>query len=151
MKRVALLATALLALACGGEPQTPEERVRATLAALEAAAEARDVAAMKEHVSETYRDERGNDRRAVSALVALHFQQNRSVHLLVRTLAIAVDPPAATASVLVAMAGTPIESADALPLVHADFHRFDFELREEDGTWRIAAAAWRPANAADFR
>jgi hypothetical protein len=142
---------ALIALACGGEPRTPEERVRATLAALEAAAEARDVGAMKEHVSESYRDAHGNDRSAIAGVVAMHFMQNQSVHLLVRTIDVAVDPPAATASVLVAMAGTPIPSADALPLVRADLHRFDFELREEDGAWRIAGAAWRPASAEDFR
>jgi hypothetical protein len=146
----AVAAAALLALGCG-DPQSPEERVRAVLAALEQAAEARDVAALKEHVSETYRDERGNDRRAVAALATMHFMQHQSVHLLVRTIEVAVDPPAATASVLVAMAGTPIASADALPLVRADFHRFDFELREEDGAWRIASAAWAPASAQDFR
>jgi hypothetical protein len=41
---------AALAVACS-QPETPEARVRALLAELEVAAEARDVAAMKERVA----------------------------------------------------------------------------------------------------
>jgi hypothetical protein len=147
-----LVLAAAAALACSGEVQTPEDRVRAVLAALEAAAEARDVGAMKESVSESYRDASGRDKRAAAGLVAMHFLQNRSVYLLTRidevTLTGAGD---ARASVLVAMAGTPIPSPEALPAMRADFYHFAFALREEDGAFRVTSAAWRPASLDDFR
>ena len=52
-----LLGLLALAVGCGSEPETPEARVRALLARAEAAAEARDVAALAECISERYADE----------------------------------------------------------------------------------------------
>ena len=142
-----------LALACSSPSDTPQDRVRAVLAALEAGAQARDAGAMKEHVSETYADPQGNDKRAIAGLVSFHLLRNRSVYLLTRvgdvTLA---EPGRARVEVLVAMAGTPIPTAAELAGVRADLYRFDLELREEgDREWRVAAAEWRPATLADFQ
>ncbi|RIL06394.1 MAG: hypothetical protein DCC71_07015 [Proteobacteria bacterium] len=142
----------VLALACAGDPQTPEERVRAVLADLEAAAEARDVAALKEHLSADYRDAHGNDRRAVAGIATMHFLQHESVHLLVRVRGVErVADGEARALALVAMAGTRIESAEWLESLRADLYRFELTLRDEDGDWRVASAAWSPATADDFR
>ena len=126
--------------------------MRAVLAALEAGAEARDAAAMKEHVSERYRDARGQDRRAVAALVALHFLENRSVHLLVRVRALEIGPPGeARVDALVAMAGVPIPAPESLVGLRADLYRFELRLREEeDGAWRVVSAEWRPAALDEF-
>ena len=58
-----LVATAAIALAGCGEETTPEARVRAVIAAGEAAAEARDLAGILEHVvSGEFRDDRGGGR-----------------------------------------------------------------------------------------
>jgi hypothetical protein len=150
--RRALVLLAGLALACGGEPDTPEGRVRAVLAALEAGAEQRDAGAMKEHVSELYRDRHGNDKRAVAQLVAFHLLRNQSVHLLTRVAGVEISAPGqARALAYVAMAGTPIEGPEALLALRADLYRFDLDLREEDGAWRVASADWRSATVDDFR
>jgi hypothetical protein len=126
--------------------------VRAVLAALEAGAEARDAGAMKEQVSERYRDARGQDRRAAAALVAFHFLQNRSVHLLVRVRALEVAPPGeARVDAVVAMAGAPIPDPGALAGLRADLFRFDLRLQEEDdGAWRVVWAEWHRAALDDF-
>ena len=151
-KRSLAALAGLLALACSQPPATPEARVRAVLAALESAAEARDVAAMKEHVSERYRDARGQDKRAAAGLLAMHFLRNRAVYLLTRVDSVlAPEAGPASASVLVAMAGSPIASPAALPGLRADLYRFDFELAEEDGAYRITGASWHPASLGDFR
>ena len=140
------------AIACSQPQATPEARVRAVLADLEVAAEARDVAAMKAHVAETYRDARGQDRQAAAALLTMHFLQNRAVHLLTRVdEVVASEDGTASASVLVAMAGSPIPSPAALPGLRADLYHFAFELREEEGAYRITGASWRPAGLDDFR
>jgi hypothetical protein len=139
-------------LGCSGPSQTPEERVRGVLAAIETAAEARDVAALKEHVSESYRDEQGNDRRALAGVATLHFMQHDSVHLLTRVRAVEfVRDDEAQALALVAMAGTPIESAAWLDSLRADLYRFELTLRDEDGAWRVTSASWSPATSDDFR
>jgi hypothetical protein len=147
----AALALAAL-LACSSEPETPEARVRAVLAAIESAAEARDVKAMKEHLSERYADSRGNDKQAVGGIAALHFMRNQSVYLLTRVAAVELPAPGeARADVLVAMAGTPIDAPEALVGLRADLYRFDVTLRDEAGSWRVTSAVWTPASVDDFR
>lgn len=152
MSRGALAAALTLALACADAPASPEERVRAVLSAIEAAAEARDVGALKRHLSEAYSDSRGNDARAVAGIATFHFMQNRSLHLLARVRQVEVSAPGeARAVALVAMAGTPIPGPEALPGLRANLYFFDVSLREEDGAWRVASARWEPATADDFR
>lgn len=151
MRRRACAALALAALACGPDPQTPEERVRAVFAAMETAAQERDVAALKEHVSEAYGDARGHDKREIGALAGMHLLRNESVHLLTRVRGVEIGPEGeARAIALVAMAGAPIPGPELLPTLRADLYRFDVELREEDGAWRITRAEWRPASLAEF-
>jgi hypothetical protein len=146
-----LFAALALLAACASGEDTPEERVRRTLAALEAAAQAKDVGAMKEHLSATYRDTQGNDRRAVLGLATGHFIRNKSVYIFSRIAAVEImEPGVARAEALVALAGTPIADARALVDVRADLYRFDVRLRDEGGDWRVFAAAWQPATLSDF-
>ena len=60
------------------------------------------------------------------------------------------QPDRAEATAFVAMAGRPIPDAAALVGISADLYRFDFTLADEDGTWRVIAADWLPANREDF-
>jgi hypothetical protein len=150
MRRV-LAAALLTLLACSEAPQSPEERVRAALEAVEEAAEARDVAALKEHISDSYADARGNDKQKLAGLATFHFMQNRGVHLLLEVRKVVVEVPGeARAAALVAMAGRPIAGREALPGLNASLYYFDVELAEEDGDWRITRATWSPATIDDF-
>jgi len=156
MKTRSLAARVVVALAtllaCSGDSTTPEEQVRTALAAIEAAAEARDVGELKEHVSEAYADARGQDKRAVSGLAAFHFMRNQSVHLLTLVRDVELPTPGeARATALVAMAGRPIPGPEALAGLRADLYRFELELREEDGAWRVTGADWAPAAAEEFQ
>lgn len=150
---LALAALALFVTTCRGEDSSPEAAVRRTLAAIEAAARAKELSAMVEHVSEAYADERGNDRQAVRQIAAFHLLRNQSVHTLMRIRSVSFpEPGLANAEALVAMAGTAIPDADVLATVRADLYRFDVTLREEEPeTWRVTAARWRPAALDDFR
>ena len=151
LRTVAVLAAVSL-LGCSGSDSTPEDRVRAVLAELEKAAEARDVGLIKPHVSESYKDEDGNDRRALLGLATAHFMRNRSVYLLVRLGDVALpEPGRAQVDAFVALAGQPIRDLTALPELRADLYRFGFALRDEDGEWRVTSAAWHPATLADFQ
>jgi hypothetical protein len=126
--------------------------VRAALAALEAAVEAKDVAAIRELVSDAYRDAEGRDERALAALATFHFLRNESVYALARVHAIEFPAPdRARVEAVVALAGTPIDDEESLLDVRADLHRMTAEFADEDGRWRVVAAAWRPAALADLR
>lgn len=143
----------LVALGCWSAPPTPEDAVRATLAAIESAARERNAGAIGEHVSEAYRDARGNDKKDVLGVATLHLMRNQTVYTLSRVTALALVPPdRAQARVLAALAGRPIPDPAALAAVRADLYQFDVTLREEEpGVWRVIAADWRPATLADFR
>lgn len=142
----------MLALSCGGDVEAPEARVREALAALEAAVEARDVAAIRERISDAYRDAEGRDERALAGLATFHFMRNQAVYALVRVHAIEFPAPdRARVEAVVALAGTPIDDVESLLDVRADLHRMTAELVDEDGSWRVVAAAWRPAALADLR
>ena len=151
MLRLVAVLLAVSLFGCSGSETTPEDRVRAVLAELEKAAEARDVGALKPHISEAYKDENGNDRRTVLGLATAHFMRNKSVYLLVRVGSVELpEPGRAVADAFVALAGQPIRDKTALPELRADLYRFDIQLHDEGGEWRVTSADWHPATLADF-
>lgn len=152
----------LILAACSADPGSPEAQVRALISRAESAAENKDIGRLKQLISERYSDERGQDRQAVAGLLSYYFLRHQTIHLFTRIQTVefsdpehanreSADPGSARASVLVAMAGTPMLVVDDLARLRADLYRFDFELvREDDGEWRVARAAWSRATRGDF-
>jgi hypothetical protein len=135
-----------LALGCGGAP-TPEEEVRAVLAALEAAAEAGDASAFTELVSASYSDPYGHDRERLRGFVAFHVMRSgrgREVIVRVRDVAF-TDPARAVVALSVGLAG----AGDTQGL-RADVYAVDLDVIREDDAWRISFAQWRSAPPADL-
>ena len=154
MRTKALLYCVLLVCglaACGGRPDTPEARVQAWLKAGEAAVEARRLTALKEMISARYKDEAGRDRRAVVRVLFGYFHRHRSIYLLMRVEEMSF-PESGRAQVLLyaAMAAEPIEGARSLGDMRADLHRFELDLVDEEGEWKLLSAAWRRAAPQDF-
>ena len=144
-------AFAFLSSACGGPRGTPEDRVRALIAQAEESAEARRLADFSDYLSEDYRDEHGNTRREALGLLAANFLRNRSLHLMTRIREIRVTGPTeAEATVLVAMAGSPLAGPEQLLSLRADVYRFHLRLREEHGALRVHSAVWQPALAGEM-
>jgi hypothetical protein len=152
--RLAVLFCVLLIsglVACGGEPATPEERVRAWLWAGETAAENGRLRVLMEMISARYKDGEGRNRRGVVQLLAGHFRRHRSIHVLTRIERIAFPTQGQAQVVLyAAMAASPIEGAQSLTNMRADLQRFELDLADEDGEWKLLSAAWRPASTQDF-
>jgi len=141
-----LLAATLLgaALACA-EAATPEQEVRAVLAALEAAAEAGEAADFAELVSATYEDPYGHDREKLRAFVAFHVMQSgrgREVVVRVRDVQL-TDPGRAVVVLAVGLAGRGAR-------LGAEVYAVDLDLVREDDAWRVSFAQWRPAPATDL-
>ena len=145
------LVAAMLLPGCRGERASPEAEVRALINSAAVAAEQKNIGTLRDSISEKYADEQGQNKRAIENLLRLHFLRNESVHLFAHIQSVTLpQPDRAQATVLVAMAGVPIASAQELPALRADLHRFEIEFTREGKTWRVQRAAWRRAELGEF-
>lgn len=141
----------LLLPGCRGERSSPEEQVRAQIHKAVTAAEQKDIGELRDMLSEQYTDEQGQNKRAIEALLRLHFVRNQNIYLFAVIDSVNLtSPDRAHAIVLLAMAGVPIQSAQELPALHADLHRFEIDFTHENKTWRVRRAAWRRAEPGEF-
>lgn len=141
----------LLSLVGCSRPSSPEAEIRTWLAQAQAAAEQRDVSALRNLIAEDYVDKAGNDRKAIENLLRLQILRQQSIHLFTRVRTIEFPGPnRATVSVAAAMAGRPVARADDLVGLSADLYRFDLSLERRGGEWRVQGAVWEPARIDDF-
>lgn len=141
MRRRLLCVLLLTVLGSCADPQSPEEAVRAVVASMEQAAEARDVGDLVAHVSERYRDGYGQGREEIARYVRGYFIANQSIHLLTRIEAL--DFPSeqeAHATVRVGMLGRDAGAAGWDLAV--DVYRFRITLLRENGAWKLTYAEW---------
>ena len=141
----------VLWLAGCSEPETPEARLRALIESAEQAAENREGRLLRGYIADSYRDPDGRDRRTVDGILRLVLLRHESIHLLTRISEIGFpEDGRAHAVVYVAMAGRPIAGPAQLAALRASLYRFELGFVDEDGEWRVASAAWRRAEPADF-
>ena len=78
------------------------------------------------------------------------FIRNPKIHTfkVVRDVKV-TDENTASATVVVALAGRPIDNASALTGLRAEMMRFDLTFEHSD-QWRVIGGRWQPARAADF-
>ena len=147
---LALVVTMLLS-GCRGERASPEAEVRALINSAVTAAEQKSIGTLRDMISEKYADDQGQNKRAVEGLLRLQFLRNETVHLYAHIQSVTLpQPDRAQATVLVAMAGVPIASAQELPALRADLHRFELDFAREGKTWRVQRAGWRRAELGEF-
>ncbi len=136
---------------CGNEADSPEERIKESLAALEQAAEARELGPLRNAILDEYSDNEGHDKKSITQLIRVIFLRQQNIHLLTRIKSIQVlDTGNAIADVLVAMAGRPVDDVGTLMGLSADLFRFEVELKEQGGDWKVAGAIWRRATPDEF-
>jgi hypothetical protein len=144
---LAALFLLVLATGCGGARSTPEEQLRAWIAAVESAAEGKARTSIMELIAAAYNDSRGNARDDVDKLLRFYFLRQHTIALLTAVDEIEVaGGNSATMTVTVAMAGTD-DRGSGLSGLSADAYRFELEL-EADGDpesysdWRLLSARW---------
>lgn len=139
-----LIAVLLLAsvIAGCGDAESPEQRVRAVVEAMETAVEARDTGDVLELLSPQYRDAYGNTPEEISRYIRGYFVANQSIHLLTRIEEISFpSEDEARASVVVGMLGRESAENDSWDLA-ADLYRFEIALLLEDDEWKVSWAEW---------
>lgn len=141
----------VLALAACSRQSSPEAEIRAAIARAQAAAEERNVRALRALIADDYADDRGLDRKAVENLIRLEVLRHQSVHLFVRIRGIEFpELDRALVSVAAAMAGRPVANAGELVGLNADLYRFDLEWVRRGGEWQVRRADWKLARLDDF-
>jgi hypothetical protein len=136
-----ILAVAALIAGCGRE-ESPEAQVRTVIYAGEAAAEARDLAGILEHVSPAFQDGNGGGPDELKQYLRGYFVMHQSVHLL--TSVESVEFPYrdyARVQLKVGMLGRESAGATSLDLA-ADVKEIVLELALEDDEWKVVRAAW---------
>mgnify|MGYP001063685680 FL=1 len=137
----AILAMAALIVGCSRE-ESPEARVRAVIAAGEAAAEARDLAGILELVSPAFQDGNGGGPDELKQYLRGYFVMHQSVHLLTRVESVEFPyRDYARVRLKVGMLGRESAGATSLDLA-ADAKEIVLELALEDDEWRVVRAAW---------
>ena len=135
----------LLLMAAACSRTSPEEQIRALVAAAEEGAEARDLSDVMALVSDRYVDAQGQDKSAVRDVVGGYLLINHSVHLLTRVEDVKFPSDTiATARVTVGMLGQQDDAAGDWSLA-ADVYEFDLRFMKEGDQWRLQSASWRPA------
>jgi len=145
LSRTRLLIPALVLLsACAGDT-SPEQRIRERLSEAVLAAEDRDLGALRTWISDDYADTAGRDKREIESLLALYLRQNAGLHLfaVIRDVAVTSNERA-EATMLVAMAASPIRDESELGGLTAELYQIDIGLVLEARQWKVARAFWEP-------
>ena len=129
----------LLASACGGPDESPEEAIRAWVRDGHLAAEAKDRSALLDMISPAYADARANSRDDIGNMLRFYFLRQNKVVLISHVDEIEVFGDSAAKLVLqVGMAG----SNDNVLGFSADAYRFEMELERDGSDWLLIAARW---------
>ena len=143
--RLASICLLAVALACGGDPLSPEEQVRTVIETMEQAAEEGDVSAFKAIVSENYQDHYGHDKRSLAAYVTYHVMRHSHRRFFARVRSVEIrDQGRAEVEVVAAISGREVSGIEELVGLHGDVYKIDMDLDDEgDGDWRVVWAQWK--------
>jgi hypothetical protein len=132
-----------IVLAACASGSTPEQQVRAQIAAAQMHAEARDLPALMDLVAEEYMDARGQTKAELRDFLRALFFVNQSLHLLVRidSVSFPADELARVAA-RVGMLRTRAGQAEDWDLA-AEIVELDVELLNDAGEWRVLHSRWR--------
>ncbi len=145
MKPFGLATAFAAALLSGCGVSDPEAEIRALLAAAEEAAEARDTGFFGDAVGAAYRDTRGNDRDELLRNLRGYFVANQRIEIVSRVDEIVLEgEDAARAVVHAGMVGRRTGAA-LVEGLEAELYRFELELVNDGGDWRIIGADVRRA------
>jgi len=139
----ALSACVLLSACSDSEVLSEEDKVRATLTALEEAAEQRSLSAMLEHISPSYQDFEGNDLKSVTGLLQLQLIRNQRINIFSKIQELEVIDDAATVEMSVAMASREVDLSSEENRLRADTHRFSILLKRDQKQWKIHSVSWK--------
>ena len=140
--RLGPFAAAAALLVTGCSQDDPEAEIRAVLAAAETAAEARDTGFFRDLIGDGYRDARGNDREQLINLLRGYFLANQKIEVVSRVEEVRLDGAGAAHAIVDAALVGQRAGESLLGGLGGDFYRFQIELVDDGGEWRMIGAKW---------
>jgi hypothetical protein len=140
---IASAIAAVLVVSCAANDQ--EAEVRALLTAAEEAAEQRDAGFFGEALGAAYRDARGNDRDQLLRSIRGYFIANQRIEIVSRVDEIVLEGADSARAVVHAGLVGQRTGAALIDGVEADLYRFELELVNDGGDWRIIGADYSRA------
>jgi hypothetical protein len=133
---------ALLVLASGCNRQSSDEqRLRQAVAAMQTAAEARELRPILDYLAEDFQGN-GRYRKAnIGGMLLLQFRQNRHVHIYLRITGLRVTGDRATIRCRAILAGRD----EKIVPERARVLEINSEWQRRDGEWRVHKATWDDA------
>lgn len=142
LQRFAIGITLVLAIALGGcSDESPEQAVRAQVATLQAAIDARDAGDIEALLAEDFVGNDGLDRRGARQLAAAVFLRHRQVAAKVGPVSVELrgEGDAIARFSVLATGG----SGGLLP-EQGQVYQFETGWRLVDGEWKLLSASWTP-------
>jgi ketosteroid isomerase-like protein len=142
LQRFAIGITLVLAIALGGcSNDSPEQAVRAQVATLQAAIDARDAGDIEDLLAEDFVGNEGLDRRGARQLAAAMFLRHRQVAAKVGPVSVELrgEGDAIARFSVLATSG----SGGLLP-EQGQVYQFETGWRLVDGEWKLLSANWTP-------
>lgn len=125
------------------KPISDEEKIKAIIEETADRAKEKDIKGVLAHVSESYKDEEGNDRNAIKGILFIYFQGYEKVGVFVRDIEVTVDGDEAEALVKVILTGGEElkEAGDVVPETGGGY-LIDLKLVREDDEWMVVRGKW---------
>ena len=143
----ACLLAAALVPACS---RPPADLVEVLLAELEAAAEARDAERFAERLAPAFRGAHGLGRPEALAQLKRYFAAYESVTIDVYDVQAERDGTTTRVRCVVEFSGKARQAFGLEGLLPPSaVYRFDLDVADEDGDWRVRGATWAPAEPAE--
>ena len=144
----ALVAFVLVLAALPACSRAPADPVEALLAELEAAAEARDAERFSERLAPSFQGGQGIGRPEALARLKRYFAAYESVAIEVYGVESDRDGTSARVRCVVEFSGQARQAFGLEGLLPPSaVYRFDLDVADEGGTWRVRGATWEPAEA----
>ena len=139
--RAWLGAVVMLAALCGCTRTTPEQRLRDTVASLQAAIQARDAGDIREVLAEDFVGPGGVDREGAVRMAQAMFLRHREIGVtMAGPLQVRMQPGHASVRFEAALTGG---SGSILPDA-ARLYSVETGWRLDDGNWRLTSVDWKP-------
>ena len=136
---LAVAATVLALVLAGCRKEPPEQALRNTIAAMEAAAEKHDNDALFASIAEDFSGSEGMDRQAFRRYVTFTGMRSKSVGVQLGPLDVKLFDQRATVTFTAALSG-----GEGLLPDRIQVYDVDTGWRLDGGEWKLISAKWKP-------
>jgi hypothetical protein len=132
---------------CISMPACPKEseqdRVKKAIAAVQKAAEEKDIRKIIDSLSKSYRDPEGNDYNSIKGLLLAYFFRHQKIHVFIPDIAVNIEDSHARAVFqAVLTGGSKTEAVTDIFPESMGMYEFDVSLAKEFGDWKVTSAQW---------